>query len=308
MTSTASTTLTCSTWSLWQPRQTVVLLSTTAMWPKLSLHNVPVTSTPESIFPESFAALAASSKPEDIEQCAAVAPPLGTITRRDAAHIMSLAAKAHGGVIQRHCFASLAEAAAAANEAAHSKPPEQIEQSRIVPDIVGGDAAAAQAEHYDAVAAALKDTPYDLASITRGSLSDLKSAAARANDVRKHAAHRAAAIKPCANALLLVLVHYTTALQATVSYRDEYGEVPLATIVPVNKGTDRALARRAAFELVLPYVPSLDTVSCTQAERIHAAALAAAGAVEKGSYAELALAAAPGNDQRRPLQQQQLEQ
>jgi hypothetical protein len=84
--------------------------------------------------------------------------------------------------------------------------------------------------------------------------------------------------------------------------------VPLATIVPVNKGTDRALARRAAFELVLPYVPSLDTVSCTQAERIHAAALAAAGAVEKGSYAELALAAALGNDQRRPLQQQQLEQ
>jgi hypothetical protein len=144
--------------------------------------NVPVTSTPESIFPESFAELAASSKPEDIEQCAAVAPPLGTITKRDAAHIMSLAAKAHGGIIQRHCFASLAEAAAAANEAAHSRPPEQMEQSRIVPDVVGGDAVAAQAEHFEAVAAALKDTPYDLASITRGSLSDLKSAAARANN------------------------------------------------------------------------------------------------------------------------------
>jgi hypothetical protein len=144
--------------------------------------NVPVTSTPESIFPESFAALAASSKPEDIEQCAAVAPPLGTITKRDAAHIMSLAAKAHGGVLEKHCFASLAEAAAAANEVAHSIPPDQIEQSRIVPDVVGGDAAAAQAEHFEAVAAALKDTPYDLASITRGSLSDLKSAAARANN------------------------------------------------------------------------------------------------------------------------------
>jgi hypothetical protein len=143
--------------------------------------NVPVNSTPESIFPESFAALAASSKPEDIEQCAAVAPPLGTITKRDAAHIMSLAAKAHGGVIERHCFASLAESAAEANEAADSRPPEQIEQSMIVPDAVGGDAAAAVAAHSDAVAAALKDTPYDLANITRGALSDLKSIAAKAN-------------------------------------------------------------------------------------------------------------------------------
>jgi hypothetical protein len=92
-----------------------------------------------------------------------------------------------------------------------------------------------------------------------------------------------------------------------VSYRDDYGEVPLANIVPVNKGTDRALARKAAFEVVLPYVPSLETISSTQAQRIHAAALAAAGAVERGSYAELAMAAAPVNDQKRPLQHQQLE-
>jgi hypothetical protein len=90
-------------------------------------------------------------------------------------------------------------------------------------------------------------------------------------------------------------------LQATVSYREDYGEVPLATIVPVNKGTDRALARKAALEVVLPYVPSLDTVTTAQAQRIHTAALAAAGAVERGSYAELALAAAPANDQWRPL-------
>jgi hypothetical protein len=89
--------------------------------------------------------------------------------------------------------------------------------------------------------------------------------------------------------------------------------VPHSTIVPAAAGGDAALAHAETFPVVAPYVPPLSTITADAAQRIYAAAKAAAGTIQEGSYAQRALvAAAPRKELTQqgtqPLQQQLKEQ
>jgi hypothetical protein len=141
-----------------------------------------------------FGEVAASADPQDVQAAAQAAPPLSEIRKPEAALIEAQAMKAHAGTIEKGSFASMAMAAAERNErhlvaphltAASTSPPET---GTSVLGVVSNDAAAAQADQFDAVRATLKGTAYDLNTITRHDLQQLESAAARANGgiIEKH--------------------------------------------------------------------------------------------------------------------------
>jgi hypothetical protein len=90
---------------------------------------------------------------------------------------------------------------------------------------------------------------------------------------------------------------YAARAQSEVNKRGPWHPVFHTTIVPAVAGGDAALARVATLNTVAPYVPALSTVSTDTAQRIYAAAKAAAGTVETGSYAELAIAAAASREE-----------
>jgi hypothetical protein len=121
----------------------------------------------------SIAEAAASAKPEDVLLAAAAAPPLDSLSREDVAEITSEAMRAHGGTIEKGSFAALAQKAAITNEPKTART--------IVPESVGGNAAAARAADFNTVSQALKGTPYDLDIITHDLMRELESAAARAH-------------------------------------------------------------------------------------------------------------------------------
>jgi hypothetical protein len=143
--------------------------------PSSTVPAAPVTQ-PHAI---TFGEAAASANPDYIKAAEAVAPPLSEITPADAARIEAEAMKAHGGIIERGSFASRAMHAAAINARAAMAP--SFATFATVSAEAGGDAAAARADHYEAVKAALKGTPYDLDTITRPNLQHLESVAAKAH-------------------------------------------------------------------------------------------------------------------------------
>src|SRR5688500_18035892 len=85
---------------------------------------------------------------------------------------------------------------------------------------------------------------------------------------------------------------YAARAQAALNQKEPWRTVPHSTIVPTSAGGVAALAHAGAFSVVLPYVPPLGDVIEDEAQRIQAAAKAAAGIIEKGSYAERAVLAA----------------
>jgi hypothetical protein len=94
-----------------------------------------------------------------------------------------------------------------------------------------------------------------------------------------------------------------------VNKREPWRTVPHSTVVPAAAGGDAALAHADAFTVVAPYVPPLSSITADTAQRIYAAAKAAAGTVQEGSYAQRAVvAAAPRQEPTalgtQPLQQQ----
>jgi hypothetical protein len=90
---------------------------------------------------------------------------------------------------------------------------------------------------------------------------------------------------------------YAARAQSEVNKREPWHPVFHTTVVPAAAGGDAALARVAILNAVAPYVPVLSSVSTDTAQRIYAAAKAAAGTVETGSYAELAIAAAASREE-----------
>jgi hypothetical protein len=94
-----------------------------------------------------------------------------------------------------------------------------------------------------------------------------------------------------------------------VNKREPWRTVPHSTIVPAAAGGDAALAHADSFPVVAPYVPPLSSITADAAQRIYAAAKAAAGTVQEGSYAQRAIVAAaprqePTAQGTLPLQQQ----
>jgi hypothetical protein len=126
-----------------------------------------------------FGEAAARADPDYVKAAESVAPPLSEITPADAARIEAEAMRAHGGIIERGSFASKAMHAAAVNARTAMAP--AFATTAIVSAEAGGDAAAARADHFAAVKAALKGTPYDLDTITRPNLQHLESVAAKAH-------------------------------------------------------------------------------------------------------------------------------
>jgi hypothetical protein len=141
-----------------------------------------------------FGEIAASADPQAFQAAVQAAPPLSEIRKPEAALIEAQAMKAHAGTIEKGSFASMAMSAAERNErhlvaphlTAASTGPQ--ETSTTVLGDVSNDAAAAQADQFEAVRATLKGTAYDLDTITRRDLQQLESAAARANGgiIEKH--------------------------------------------------------------------------------------------------------------------------
>lgn len=73
--------------------------------------------------------------------------------------------------------------------------------------------------------------------------------------------------------------------------------------VPADIGGDAALGKVAAVQDVLLHLPALDLITVPEAERVYASA-AQAGPIEIGSYAHLAIAAAPQNESTRKAKAQ----
>jgi hypothetical protein len=106
---------------------------------------------------------------------------------------------------------------------------------------------------------------------------------------------------------------YAARAQAEVNKREAWRTVPHSTIVPAAAGGDAALAHADTFPVVAPYVPPLSSITADAAQRIYAAAKAAAGTIQEGSYAQRAIVAAalrkePTAQGTQPLQQQLAQQ
>eukprot|EP00953_Heterococcus_sp_UTEX-ZZ885_P009724 5704-Heterococcus_DN1.PRE.3 len=256
----------------------------------------------EHSFPDTFGALAASAVPAHVEQATAMGPPLRSITLAQAAAVTREAVKAARRV-EHGSFASLCQSAAerlararrdvaaAATTATEGAEESTWRSSVVVPLSAGGDAAAARTLDFDKVCSALRGTPFDLETIDMEHLRLLESAAARDHGgIIEHNSYAARA-------------------QAEVNKREPWRTVPHSTVVPAAAGGDAALAHANSFPVVAPYVPPLSSITADAAQRIYAAAKAAAGTVQEGSYAQRAIVAAaprqePTAQGTQPLQQQ----